>query len=134
MSALKWIRMRDTISGGRHDGRPWPPAHTDFQVPAWEANDLLRGGLAYPGKEPVSKKPEPPEYDLSVPEPKPLWEKAREPAADPGLPPPPAGKPAPSAADSKQRWMDYAVSQGGDPDDVTDMTKAQLMQTYGGRL
>lgn len=42
------IRMRWQMSGGRHDGRPWPPGGIDFDVPRWEGEDLIRGGMADP--------------------------------------------------------------------------------------
>lgn len=42
------IRMREVMSGGRHDGRPWPPPGVDFEVPDWEGRDLIAGQLAVP--------------------------------------------------------------------------------------
>ena len=40
------IRMRYQMSGGRHDGRPWPWPDTDFDVPDCEGTDLIRGEMA----------------------------------------------------------------------------------------
>jgi hypothetical protein len=42
------VRMHQQLSGGRHDGRPWPPAEEPFEVPEWEFADLIRGGMAVP--------------------------------------------------------------------------------------
>jgi hypothetical protein len=40
------VRMRYQMSGGRHDGRPWPPQGTTIEVPDWEGADLIRGEMA----------------------------------------------------------------------------------------
>lgn len=50
-------------------------------------------------------------------------------AAEPAEPP---RVPGPAAV--KQEWIDYAISQGADPDKAAAMTKADLMSRYGGRL
>jgi hypothetical protein len=42
------VRMRIAISGGRHDGRPWPEAGHPIDLPDWEALDVIRGGMAVP--------------------------------------------------------------------------------------
>lgn len=33
---------------------------------------------------------------------------------------------------NKQAWSDYALSQGADPSAVEQMTRTQLIDTYGG--
>jgi hypothetical protein len=51
------------ISGGRHDGRPWPvlgpPDWGLIDVPDWEAEDLIRGGNAFAAEDP-NPEPAPP--------------------------------------------------------------------------
>lgn len=37
----------------------------------------------------------------------------------------------PTQSANKSAWVDYAVSQGAEPDDAEAMTKAELVQTYG---
>lgn len=41
-----------------------------------------------------------------------------------------AGKPKHVAP--KAEWVDYAVTQGADRDEAEDMTKAELIELYGG--
>lgn len=38
----------------------------------------------------------------------------------------------PSQADLKADWIDYAVEQGMDPDEAEDLTKAELIEQFGG--
>jgi hypothetical protein len=40
------VKMLIGISGGRHDGRQWPPAGWVLDIPDWEARDLVRSGFA----------------------------------------------------------------------------------------
>lgn len=148
------VQMVLQVSGGRADGREWPPPWVDLEVPDAEGEDLVRGGLArrvehrevppsprQPEPEPVTVyAPEPgdpgtPEA-APVPEPSPA---AAGPAPAQEVPAPEPDKgadeiPVPKPADSKQAWIDYAVSQGTSPEQANDLTKAQLMQVYGGRL
>ena len=167
------VRMRFQMSGGRHDGRAWPPPATPFEVPDWEGLDLIRGGMADPhGREAeklareVAEHPtpgHPSKLDEPEPEPEPEpaqaetepgpeppvagtvaddgagdsgvaeGESAAEPAPDPPLPGPAADTPSP--ASPKQAWIDYAVSvHGADVHAAGNMTKADLMSRYGGRL
>jgi hypothetical protein len=49
------VRMRYQMSGGRHDGRPWPPLGVDFEVPDWEGRDLIRGEMADPADDAARK-------------------------------------------------------------------------------
>ena len=68
---MAWVRMLVGISGGRHDGRVWPPAGHPIEIPDWEAEHLIAGGNAEPhdGPEPEREPllPPPPERD-PVPE------------------------------------------------------------------
>ena len=38
----------------------------------------------------------------------------------------------PAKSDPKQEWVDYAVSQGVAWDEAAGMTKAELVETFGG--
>src|SRR5215831_13386439 len=58
---MTWVRMKDHISGGRHDGRDWPPANGTIDVPDWEAQDLIRGGHAVSAPGEGKGTPVPPE-------------------------------------------------------------------------
>ena len=62
----KWIRMLETLSGGRADGRPWPPAGGVIEVADWEYDHNTNAGWAVHA--------DPPE-----PEPAPEPAKVREP-------------------------------------------------------
>ena len=42
------IRMTEHRSGGRYDGRPWPPVGEDFDVPDEEGAGLCAQGSAIP--------------------------------------------------------------------------------------
>lgn len=37
---------------------------------------------------------------------------------------------APAKSDNKAAWVDYAASQGADPDEAEAMTKAELINQY----
>ena len=43
-----------------------------------------------------------------------------------------AGNTGPSESDLKAVWVDHAVSQGADRDEAEAMTKAQLVEQFGG--
>lgn len=123
------IQMMIAMSGGRYDGQAWPPVGVDFEVPDEEGYALVfRDRVAVkvrdspPRAVPAVAKP-PEVAKLLQPEPEP--EPEPEPAPD-------AVQPAP--ADSKQAWIDWAVSQGTDRDQAAQLTKNQLMAAYGGRL
>lgn len=154
MAGTRWIRMIVGVSGYRHDGRPWPPAGGEIEVPDWEADDLIRGQNAVPHEQPhdrpVTPAPVPGEArpasqveaeegarrgfiqqaEQHLAEHPGVAETATEEAAGPG----PAEVARPAPADVKQAWIDYAVSQGADPETAAAMTKADLMSRYGGRL
>jgi hypothetical protein len=170
--------MRDHVSGGRWDGRDWPLANGEIEVPEWEARDLIAGGLAVPasggagdsavpapqGEVPAHPEPGAGASAAAEPEPAPSQLPGTPPEPDPVLPPevspvagvspvaeaaaiaeatqmpepdpPPEEVPAspPAPNDVKQHWIDYAVTQGENPDTAMAMTKADLMSKYGGRL
>lgn len=161
------IRMKQQMSGGRHDGKPWPPPYTPFEVPDWEGRDLILGGMAdphgqdaakvsaelreqptkgHPSKlderaadEPAETEPAPELRELagavadgeSGVSAEAAGQAAAEAPEDPALPGDAAG---PTPASAKQAWIDYAVSQGADVHAVSQMTKADLMSRFGGRL
>jgi hypothetical protein len=164
------VRMIDHISGGRWDGRDWPPAHGEIEVPDWEARDLIAGRLAVPaghgagtsaGPAPQAEVPAqhepgagtaaapvpgtqqlpgvPPPEVSPVTEVSPVAEVPGETAPEPGPEPVPEPEPEPEPEppaphDVKQRWIDYAVLRGANPEAAAAMTKADLMSKYGGRL
>jgi hypothetical protein len=104
------------------------------------------GPVPEPEPEPEPAAVAPPEVS-AVTEVSPVAEVPGQPAAAAGVPDA-AGLPEPVAEtvmeelpdgppnphDIKQRWIDYAVTRGEDPVTARDMTKADLMSKYGGRL
>lgn len=46
--------------------------------------------------------------------------------------PEPVESDAPSQHDLKADWVDYAVSKGLDRDEAEELTKAELIELYGG--
>lgn len=137
--------MLSNMSSGRHDGRPWPAAWTDFEVPDWEGQDLVDGGNAIFVRDSPSAKdekdPEAPLEDLKVAAVDYADSEASdgdadddddaddEPETDGGQQ---AGGP-PKPSSTKQEWVDYAVSQGAEWIDASNSTKQQLMERYGQR-
>lgn len=74
-------------------------------------------------------------YALPEDQPDSLSEGATSNQADLDLPP--ADKPAgdggaPAKNATKDEWVDHAVAQGADRDEAESMTKAELVDTYGG--
>jgi len=84
MAETMLIRMRFQMSGGRHDNRPWPPAGTDFEVPAWEGRDLIRGEMADPADEQARKDWQAEQERRAGPSPGHPSKLDPRPAADPG--------------------------------------------------
>jgi hypothetical protein len=132
-----WVRVFISLSGGRHDGRVWPPLGPDgsaeLDVPEWEMLDLVRAHHAEflrwvdePGPEPA------------VAEPVTVVSEPAQTAAGPVTEPVPDQEqqevlvPAPSAL--RQDWVAYAISQGEDAETAGRMTKADLMSKHGTRL
>ena len=116
------IRMLESISGGRADGRAWPPYGGEIEVPGAEGRDLCAAQLAVPVAD-TDAGTEIPEAaaDAAV-------ETRQEPAgaADepaPGVPPPYA---------SKAVWVEHAVGQGMPRKDAEAATKADLVSRFGG--
>jgi hypothetical protein len=106
--------MHYSMSGTRN-GVPWPGRGETAELPDSEAAELCASGAAEPvaQAEPV--------------------ETATAPAAETREN---AGTDAQSAdrpeqADRKAEWIDYAVTQGASRDEAEDMTKAELISTFG---
>lgn len=119
-----WVRMIEGISGGRHDGTPWPPKGGLLQVPDWEGEQLVRGQLAMPAA------PPPPPKQLAA-----IEETAPSVAEVVVTAPPTADDlAAPSPSDPKSDWVAYAVSQGASEAEAENLTKTQLQSAFGGRL
>lgn len=149
------VRMVSHITGGRHDGRPWPDAGALIEVPEWEGRDLISGRMATlpsPAEQqawhdehvrPAAEAAEAeaveaeqlaegsgPEIVMSPPDPR-----AEVSAVTPSYGQPAAAGEAPSPSAPKQAWVDYAVSTGKiDVHAAQAMTKADLMHDFGGRL
>ena len=156
MPKTVWIVPKETLSGGRCDGRPWPPAGTPIDIPDWEAEHAVNAGWAY-YYEPPAADPDPgavrepaaeavleageaghPAGDLA-PEP-PAAKDAHAPVQEPVPDPVPVPEPEdedpdpPRPSDPKQDWVDYAQSRGMSPVTAAAMSKADLMSRFGGRL
>jgi hypothetical protein len=155
---MRTVRMIVTLSGGGPGDRDWRdyPAGASLEVEDWEAEDLIRIGLAVPGPEGGSGRPAMPEPAAEVPagESEPAAGAAAAPdtgvsplaevsplaqAAVTGAGTVPPGEPAdetgpPAPHDAKRAWIDWAITRGADPDTAAAMTKADLMSRYGGRL
>jgi hypothetical protein len=126
-----WVVMNKYISGGRHDGREWPPEGAPFEVEDWEGEDLVYHGHAYRVASPVQAPPPPPP-------PAPAPEQEAPAVVEETSPPEPEepadDAPAPAPADPKAAWVAYAVSQGASQAEAESLTKNQLQSAYGGRL
>jgi len=153
--ATMWIAMLHGVSGGRADGRDWPPPGVSIEVPWGEGVDLLNGGHAIQAEPPAVRvapwaltppSPPPPPPAPYTPPAEPAATMVSEPAftaagpvpAAPAPEPEPEPEPeevsSPAPGDPKQAWIEYAVSQGAKPDVAAAMTKVDLMSRYGGRL
>jgi hypothetical protein len=152
-----WVEMLEYISGGRADGTLWPPLFGKLEVDDLEGERLIRGALARRTAAPPRPVPVPPP-PLPVPEwAKPAAEFRAGSGSGPDQPVPPAPAPAvphhqaPAGPDQpappgdaaggppqqiapKAAWVEYAVSQGANPAEAAELTKAQLQASYGGRL
>lgn len=106
MAKLKWIVLRETLSGGRIDGRQWPPAGEMIDVPAWEAEHAVNAGWAYYAEEPTA--PEPPSVPQPVKAPARPADKAPEPVKQEKHPDP--------AEKSQDRAAQNPPDKSGEPD------------------
>lgn len=146
------IRMLMTFSGGRYDGRDWPPYNGLIDVPQWEAEQLIGGGNAEPATEEeldrgyeVLRVPDPnfedrlrEGYEDEEEEDEDLYrEDDGEEEADfdedfdrdeEASEAPEVKQPYSSA--NKDTWIDYAVYKGGDRKQVAELTKAQIISKY----
>jgi len=143
------IRMLWNMSAGRHDGRVWPPAGADFEVPDWEGEDLVNGGNAIKVADSAEAETDAPLEDLksaaveyaesetaSEPEPETEPEPEAEAEADDEDEDDDGGEVGdgpPKPAAPKQDWVDWAVHQGAEWVTATNSTKQQLMEQYGQR-
>jgi len=137
---VKWIRLRETLSGGRADGRPWPVAGEVVDVPDWEYDHCIAAGWAEHADPPAPPKAARAREPEEAPEPEKPAEVSREPESGDGSslfeqtggtitnPEPPR------PSDPKPDWVDYAADRGLARDKAEAMSKADLMSRYGGRL
>lgn len=154
------IRMLfDKRGGGRYDGRQWPAYGELFDVPDWEAQELIAMGDAELASEPKKdfgwgvlkepnvnwdKAPAPAEFDedddaarvklVPVDEDSDDWD--REPGDEDDDDDfggddyePRALKPA--VGDKKADWIKWAVVNGAEIEEANGMTKADLIARYG---
>jgi hypothetical protein len=138
----KWIRLRETLSGGRADGRPWPVAGEVIDVPAWEYDHCIAAGWAEHADPPIStpekaKDPGPEKAKASEMPPEEISEWGPEHGAVQEKKVPEqeeAVSEPPRPSDPKQDWVDYAADRGLPRDKAEAMSKADLMSRFGGRL
>jgi len=125
------IRMVQERTGGRWDGRAWPPVGGEIYVEDDEGAAICAHGWAVPV----------PEDPVEVPEAaQKVLEEARSaesaPAEPPAPPEPvPAEEPAvpdkPAANAPKAAWVAYAVSHGMAEGEAGAMSKADLIAALG---
>jgi hypothetical protein len=104
------IRMTEHRSGGRYDGRPWPPVGVDFDVPDEEGAGLCAQGSAIPVAQMNAAVEERAESPAEAPE-------------DAAV-----ARPAQNAA--KAAWVAYAAARGMG-DEAAGMSKADLIAALG---
>lgn len=115
------VQMLETISGSHASGQPWPVAGQVAELDDWEAEHLIRGGMARAARDvPPEPEPEPHDEVQDVQEPEPA----------------PSGEvpvSTPKAIQPKSDWVAWAVVNGLSEDDANQLTKAELMEQYGAR-
>jgi hypothetical protein len=125
------VRMLLYISGGRWDGRDWPPANETIEVPDWEAADLTRGRLAVYADDdhalPV-RPAEPGQASEPEPEPEQASEPGPVPEMDPGTLASPAdtaaGASAPPAGDQSETGQAEGATEPAEPEAEPDVAAA----------
>ena len=119
------VQMLVTISGGRADGRDWPPAGAELDLSDGEGMDLCAARLARPVAVAAP-------VETAVPEPAAVETRAE---PDPEPDPEPAPVPVverPAVNAPKDAWVAHAVSQGHDPAAAAAATKTDLLAAaYG---
>ncbi len=116
------VQMLATISGSHASGQPWPVAGEITELDDWEAEHLIRGGMArHAGDVPPEPEVEPQETEVAA-------ETEPEPAPSGEVP-----TSAPKAIQAKADWVAWAVVNGLPEDDANQLTKAELMERFGAR-
>ena len=121
------IRMVQERTGGRWDGRPWPPVGGTIDVIDEEGAAICAAGWAVPVVT-EKRKTETPEDTLKV------SEETREAPPEPVAPSRPAAASAsspPAVNDPKSAWVAHAVSRGAQAAYAETLTKQQLIERYG---
>jgi len=126
------IRMVQERTGGRWDGRAWPPVGGELYVEDDEGAAICAHGWAIPVPEDPVEVPEAAQKVLE--EARSAESAPAEPPAPPGpVPaeesPAPADKPAANAP--KAAWVAYAVSHGMAEGEAGAMSKADLIAALG---
>jgi hypothetical protein len=125
------VQLIVTMSGQRADNRPWPAAGHPLVVEDWEADHLIRGGIARPWLEPEAE-PEQQQWMASTPAPDQHVPEAEVAEEDPETTPL-SERTCPKPVQPKADWVAWAVASGAPEEDVRDLTKAELMERYGDR-
>ena len=118
------VQMLETISGSHASGQPWPVAGQVAELDDWEAEHLIRGGMARVARD-VPPEPEPEPRDDGA-EAEAVTETELAPSGEVPVSPPKAIQP-------KADWVAWAVVNGLSEDDANQLTKAELMEQYGAR-
>ena len=122
------IRMVQERTGGRWDGRAWPPVGGEIYVDDDEGAAVCAHGWAVPVPEDPVEVPEAAQRILEE-------TRGAETPVEPAAPPAPAEEPAapekPAANAPKAAWVAYAVSHGIAEGEAGAMSKADLITALG---
>lgn len=154
------VRMLFDMQGLRYDGQPWPGFHGTIEVPEWEAEAMIADKVAESADEPmlnrgydvlrapsadyeenlerVDGQPRSEEDDLRpahlvpVDEAEDTWDDDDDFDRDdvPEEPVTPEVK-RPYTNAAKSEWINYAITQGAKRTEISEMTKAMLIDLYG---
>lgn len=110
------IRMMETITGGRYDGRVWPPLGGALHVPEWEAGELVAAGHAVYEEDPALAAPAVPDDGGGLPPVPPVPRAA--PDAAPAAPSAVARAELPGGGSREAAAVAMAELPGGDPQEA----------------
>ena len=159
MAVMTVVRMLQHMTTGRYDGRTWPGYKELFDVPAWEAEKLIRANIAESADAPDLDRGwavlqiedgdyEPKLKRLDGEELQPEEEEEFEEREDTGgfdfdsdfdrddsdsevSEPVPHNMKRPRTVDNKDAWIEWAVYNGANENSARAQTKAALVAEYG---
>lgn len=159
MTGMTVVRMLQHMTGGRYDGRQWPGYGALFDVPEWEAEELLTAHIAESPENPELNRGydvlaiedtdyEPKLKRLNGEEPQPEEEEEFEERDDINgfdfdsdfdrddsdsevSEPVPHNMKRPRTVDNKDAWIEWAVHNGANENSARAQTKAALIAEYG---